>query len=205
MKINESYKNYYLTCGVTKDNFIFENCSTEFLNKAFLYLSKPANNVIPINIKLTTSLSDRLKKTLNNFEDVLHKKLIARDFICSLIMLEIKKNKNEVIDELNSIIKAILNCNIAEIKKYHTICPMPFEITKEFKKNNFELNFFIENINDKFLTQAINNFVSSREPYSVKIFTNNNLSTYYDQLGNKIECPHDYINLNYQNFILIEK
>ena len=66
----------------------------------------------------------------------------------------------------------------------------------------FELNIFLDNTQNIYLQQAINNFISSREPFSVKLFaTQERLSTYCDQLGNFIQSPHDYMNMNVNKFI----
>jgi len=68
-----------------------------------------------------------------------------------------------------------------------------YDITTYARKNKFELNIFIEEA-DKYLQQAINNFISAREPYSVKLFLKNDkLSTYYDPIGSIIQSPHDYM------------
>lgn len=207
MKINDYYKNEYLTCGKTKDNFIFENCPNNFINFALQNLSIKANNVTPCNIHINHTHQLLLEKTLDLFEEDFHKKLIARDFVCTAIMINLMSNEpdNQELNLMKNGTSAILNQNFSGIKTYHAHCPMPHDITKIAKKQKIELNVFLTNITNKYLIQAINNFVSSREPYSVKIFANNSLCTYQDQLGNRIECPHDYISLSPQNFIEMGK
>ena len=52
----------------------------------------------------------------------------------------------------------------------------------------------LKDTKNKYIQQAVNVFIASREPYSVKIFTNNDrLVTYYDLNGNLIESPHDFM------------
>ena len=49
---------------------------------------------------------------------------------------------------------------------------MPYEVRRfQNKYGRIELNFFLEDTQSIILQQAINVFVSSREPYSVTIFT----------------------------------
>ena len=73
-------------------------------------------------------------------------------------------------------------------------------MAKELGK--IELSFILEDAENKYFQQAVNLFISSREPYSVKIFTNNDrLVTYYDLNGNIIECPHDFMRRDVSEFI----
>ena len=80
---------------------------------------------------------------------------------------------------------------------------MPYEVRRfQNKYGRIELNFFLEDTQSIILQQAINVFVSSREPYSVTIFTTSDKQpTYYNLNGNIIECPHDFILINMKNFI----
>ena len=44
--------------------------------------------------------------------------------------------------------------------------------------------------------------MSSRVPFSIKIFTNNEkIPSYTDSLGTLIECPHDYISIDANKLI----
>ena len=92
--------------------------------------------------------------------------------------------------------------DIEKVKKYHSVAPMPFDITnfsREIQK--IELNFILNNTQNVYIQEAINNFISSREPYSVKIFSSHSLPSYRDQTKNLIECPHDYMSRNISDFI----
>ena len=60
----------------------------------------------------------------------------------------------------------------------------------------------LEDVNNQYLQQAINLFLSAREPYSVKVFTNSErLATYYDLNGNIIQCPHDFMTRDVRPFV----
>lgn len=195
--IDDYFKSEYLTCGKTRDNFIFTNCSREFVEYAKKSLVASENDEVRLCLlAISKQENDLLNKTLETCRENIHKISIARDFICSKILLELIKNddKNyENFKELDAGVNAILKNDWQAIKQFHMLSPIPYDITTYARKNKFELNIFIEKA-DKYLQQAINNFISAREPYSVKLFIKNDkLSTYYDQIGSIIQSPHDYM------------
>lgn len=205
IKISEVFKREYLTCGKTYDNFIFLNCKKEVLDYIEKSLSKSSETVKSCVLTLKRQEEEFIEETLNLFPSEMHKKLIARDYICSKIMLELIKDDNEreaEADILGVGIADILNAKDENIKDFHAFSPIPSDITRFAKEDcKFELNIFLDNTQNIYLQQAINNFISSREPFSVKLFaTQERLSTYCDQLGNFIQSPHDYINMNVNKF-----
>lgn len=208
IKINDYFKNYYMTCGNTRDNFIFENCPLELIDLAQKGLSINSENKKPCNILITKKIENKLNRTLEKFESELQKKIIARIFFTSLFLRELIKleNKAEQLNFLEKGITSLLSENIENIKEYIINSPHPLDIEKAIKEiGEIELNIFLVDTENKFLQQAVNNYLSSRLPYSVKIFTNNEkLCTYYDQNGNFIQAPHDYINVNVYNYISID-
>ena len=208
IEINEYFKSSYLTCGVTRDNFIFENCPYEFIEIAKSLLSSPQNGVTPCVVEITKDIESQLNSTLSKCVDDFQKSIIARDFFVSIFMLALLKHSivsNEVTSLKNGI-SAILSGNIEKSKKYHLESPIPFDISLKAKKlGKIELNIFLVDTDNKFLQQAINNFISSREPYSIKIFSTKNLPSYLDQLGNIIVNPHDYMARNVNDFIKIQE
>ena len=79
---------------------------------------------------------------------------------------------------------------------------MPYNITSRAKSiGDIELNIFVYGVFDKYTQQAINNFISSREPYSIKMFLIDKMSSMYDQLGNFIQSPHDYMTRDVGKYI----
>ncbi|MBQ7352290.1 MAG: hypothetical protein IJW59_05495 [Clostridia bacterium] len=206
-EINNYFIENYLTCGKTKDNFITTSCPKDFLITAKECLSSPDNNIKPINIYINKNNEIVIEKTLDNCSDDFHKKILARDYITSLIMLKIYQQLNLYPTQIQSReehIQAFNENNFKKIIELHTDCPMPFEITRCYKKyGKFEINFFLDNTENKFLQQAINNLISERNPISIKIFaTMQNLPTYLDECGNLIQSPHDYLQLNINHFII---
>lgn len=206
MKINKFFIEEYLTAGKTKDNFIFENCPTKFLKLAKEKLSKDSNGVKSCCIVLTSEIESVIEKLLNNSLTDFQKQILSRDFITALIVKEVLKESSDKQKEYNLAcqqIKAFLNNDYSKVVDFHSTSFMPYNVQGFMKEiGKIELNFFLENTTNKYLQQAINLFVSSREPYSVKIFTNNkNLPNYYDQCGNIIQCPHDFMRRNVNSYI----
>jgi len=205
IKINEYFINSYLTPGATRDNFLFEGCSLEFLSCAKNLLEDKKTDTISCVIEIDDSLEKRLEKIYSCFDQNLHKRIISRDYIIAKIMLELLSKSNgdsEIIKDLNDGISAFYSGDSETVKAFHAVAPMPYEITNFYRKNqNFELNFILKNTTNVYLQEAINNLISSREPFSIKVFSNGNLPTYFDQMGNFIQNPHDYMKRDTNSFI----
>ncbi|MBR4998854.1 MAG: hypothetical protein IKY10_03140 [Clostridia bacterium] len=207
--IDEMFKSEYLTPGQTYDNFIFENCSNEFLEKAFKYLSKEASLVKPCNVQITNLLAEKVEKTLENCKDNFQVDALARDYVTALVMKEALKNITQAKHKYNDLIEqinAFYENDFDKVKQFYMNSFFPYEVADFSKKiNKIELNFFLIDMKSKTIQKAINNFISQRAPYSVKIFTNNNLASYYDQCGNIIQPPHDYMTRNVNEFVEIQE
>lgn len=202
--IDDYFGSEYLTSGCTKDNFIFENCPIELLNVAKTSLTRNCNGVQSCCVEFSSQELLDINDILDQLEGDYAKKLISRDFVCCKIMQSLL-NQSKDMDEYNritDIINVFLLNNVDGIKSLHCECPMPYDITHKAKvMGNIELNFFMYGKTDKYTQQAINNFVSSREPYSIKIFLSEQMSTVYDQLGNFIQSPHDYMTRDVNKYI----
>ena len=202
--INEYFEETYLTCGNTYDNYIFFDCPTTFISYAKEKLSSSSNDIKPCNIEITDIDESFIVKMLDKCDSDFFKKLLARDYIYSLFMIELIKNnpcENDYCKELCDGISD-LKSNMGEnFKNFHIVAPTDFDIQQIIRKlGKIELNIFCVNTQNKFIQQAINNLVSSRTPYSIKLFTTNSaLPSYYDQGGNLIESPHDYIHKNFKS------
>lgn len=208
--INEYFKNTYLTCGNTYDNFIFEDCPIEFIELSYHSLKEDDNGVISCCIKLESKVSDALECSLNKCENEFQKKIVARSFFVSLFASEIlkKTNNSDLFDTtiLKNGICDILSGDFQKIKDYclHK-SPIPYDIKRVINKNiKIELNVFLIDVNNIYLQRTINNYISSREPYSVKLFSNKKLVSYVDEVGNLIENPHDYMYVDINKFINID-
>jgi len=206
MKINEYFKKQYLTAGNTYDNYIFKNCPNDFLISAEELLSKSANGVKPCNIKLGRVEQEEIERVLLNCEYFFQETAIASYYITTLIMAQLFKGIDEKkYQSLQSQLESFKENDFQAIKQNYLVGGyMPCDIAKQSRKlgQKIELNIFLFKIDNLALQQAINIFVSCREPYSVKIFTNEErLTTYYDANENLIQCPHDYINMDVNKFI----
>lgn len=206
MKINDFFKQEYLVAGSTYDNFIFENCPNEFLNLAKKLLGKSNNNVVSCVVCIDRQIEEDIEKTLNNFSENIQKKILARDFITALVVKELLKHKYQDDTDKNFVneqLRAFLKNDFIAVKKMHADSFMPYDIKRIAKSvGKIELDFILHDVQNQYLQQATNIFISSREPYSVKIFTNNKrLSTYYDIDGNIIESPHDFMIRDVNKFI----
>ena len=206
--IDEYFRSTYLTPGNTYDNFVFENCPEDFLIEAEHLLKNQTDNNIANIIKLTNLDERNIQQTLSQCKSDFQRIIISRDYICSLIMNEVlskSPNTQKQLEKLSEFITATQNGDFNTVINLHSDCPMPFEITQLIKKyGNNELDIFLISNQDKFLQSAINNFLSARTPYSIKVFTNNeHLPSSTDQAGNLIQSPHDFIRKNVNDFITI--
>ena len=206
MIINEYFKEEYLTCGRTRDNFIFENCPIEFIKIAQELLNNDSVDIKACNVTITSEEEKLLEQTLNMCLNDLQKNALERDFITANVMLEVVKGIKGREEEKKMFadgLMALLTGDFQKSKKFHLDCPMQSEIGSIARETGkIELNLFLIDTKSPYLQRAINNLISSREPYSIKIFTNNErLPSYRDQAGNIIQCPHDFMTRNVNDFI----
>jgi len=209
--VDQHFENSYLKCGATYDNFIFENCPLEFIDLAYDSLRNNCNNVKSCCIKLDGEIEKSLKVLLDKCSNEMQKKIFARDFIVSLIVYEMLKDESVHIKDLTSLdtlkkgITDMLKGDFDSAREFSLEAPMPYDIKRIMNKiGKIELNFFLLDCKDMELQRAINVFIASREPYSVKIFSNSKLASYADQNGTLIETPHDYMSINVNEFIAKE-
>ncbi|MBO5394809.1 MAG: hypothetical protein J6A28_02770 [Clostridia bacterium] len=205
MKVDKYFTSQYLVAGNTYDNFIFESCPTEFLIFAEKLLSKNNHEVKLCNIKLCSKQQEEIERVFLSCDNDFQMKVIASYYMTTLILKELFRGKNkEMFQSLQEQLAEFKNNNFLRIKKNYISGHMPYDVARKARKlgQKIELNIFLFDMDNIVLQQAINNFISSREPYSVKIFTNmERLSTYYDTNGNLIECPHDFMRRDVNKFI----
>ncbi len=190
-----------LKCGDTRDNMLFENCPFNLMLLAGKNLSIAQNNCTSINIALNAGTEMKLEKLFASCETELQRIIFAECYVNSLIMLQIMKKFNVKETKFGTSIQEIqkgLNIlefgNFDDAKNYYTNAPMAFEVSKAIRKQQrAELNVFLFNTKNKYLQLAINKYLASREPYSIKVFTDSKLPTYYTHDGQFIQSPHDYL------------
>ena len=144
--IEPTFIDEYLTSGRTKDNFIFENCPLGLIVKAKELLGIENNNIVPCNVEFSAEESEKISAVLSDLDGDYAKKIISRDYVCSKILEQLLVKNDEIANaqKLRKVISVILGQDIDEIKKYHSECPIPYEITKKAKEmKNIELNIFI--------------------------------------------------------------
>ena len=211
LEVDEYFKSYYLNCGKTRDNFLFENCPKELVLYARQCLSEPKNNVKPCVVTIMPKLENDMEKIFSQCKDDLQKSFFARDLVCSIIMCEMLKGDKMFEQErvlFYDGIRCILRGDFEKAKEYHIKnAPMPYEVSQIVGQiGKIEIDIFLLDTNNKFIQQAINNFVSSREKYSVKVFTTNKtLPSYRDQLGNFIQSPHDYMAIDVNKYVKLNE
>lgn len=209
MHVESNFKNYYLTVGSTYDNFIFENCSLKFIEYAYKCLNDDFNNIKSCCIVIDNEMEKKLNILFDMCDSDYQKKLLSRTFFITLFVCELLKNTNIMMknmisfEELKDGLEIMLSGDLEMAKKYYLKCPLPYDIKRIMDKvGKIELNVFLVNTSSVYLQSAINLFISSREPYSVKIFTNNErLPCYTDLNGILIEQPHDYMSVDVNKFI----
>lgn len=204
--INDYFKNEYLTCGNTYDNFIFLNCPKSFLPQAYDSLSKDDIYRRSCMVKITREDEDNVEYTLKDCSAEFQKLILCRDYVNARVLKEVYKDiteKGAVYSVLKEQIKAFNDGQLWRVKQLHAYGPFISEMIDAYKKfGSFEINFFLEDTKNVYIQKAINNFISSRAPFSVKLFTNlEKLPTYLDEGDCRIENPHDYLTLNIMDFV----
>lgn len=205
IEINDYFKSQYLTCGNTRDNYIFHNCPEELLLGAYNSLEEDCMGIKSCMILINRTDEENIEKTLSDCSSI-QKLMLYRDYVNARVLKEVYKNQHKKEDDYNmlkDLIESFNDGDILKVKKYHTYAPFMYEIIDEYRKGNkFEVNFFLVNTENELLLRAVNNYISSRTPFSVKVFTDLEcLPTYVDEGGQLIECPHDYLTMNVHNFI----
>lgn len=206
MKINEYFKQHFLTAGNSYDNFLFQKCPYQLVEEAEKSLKSSGENVKSYQIKINRETEAALANIFSKCDNELQETLVARDYINSLFMLQIIDDKNQK-SILQEIVVAIESGDFEKFKQFHVYAPLIFDIDKASRSKNrkLELNIFLVDTQNVALQKAINNFLSARLPFSIKIFTTNAvLPCHYDQSYTVVQCPHDFMLVNIDNFITYE-
>lgn len=208
IKIAETFRQRFLIAGNTYDNFLFEDCSYEFIEEAEKSLKQSKGEVKSCNIKIDKEIEKRLAVIFSKCETSLQESFFARDYINSLLMYQILDDNNEKQTILKEAVSTIENGDFERAKQYHAKTPLIYDIdvASKIKNRKLELNIFLIDTQNIAIQQAINNLLSARLPFSIKIFTTNTtLPCYYDQAGNLVQFPHDYMVVKVNNFVREEQ
>lgn len=192
----------------TSDNYVFFGFPKEMMESTKALLNKNSSEIKPCFISIDREIEEKLEKTIEECTNDKHKDIIARDLFVTMFMKELVKDTSDAESYQNFLDKGldmILSGNFDLAKDYHSFCPMPFDVSKMIKKiGKIELNVFLADAENVYIQRALNNHISAREPYSIRVFSNKNFFTcYYDQAGNAIQEVHDFrvISLNRPNKI----
>lgn len=213
MGINQYFIENYLTSGVARDNMVFTNCSDKLLFLAISRLKEDNNNCLSAVISFTDYECSRFEDVLSSLSNKYQKDIVARDYIISRIMeaLLAKVDSRRLCDfsigQIRSNQEDLFSGDKNRLSNFVSNSPMPFDLEKLIKGiGRVELDFILENFKSRDLQKAINNYLSSRTSYCVRVFTGlDNLITYYDQMGNLIQSPHDYLNIDVRKFEQIDE
>lgn len=206
--VNDYFKSQYLTTGNTYDHFVFHNCPTELLDFAEKSLSNPTNNCIPCVIRFTDSEERELAKTIDNCADNYQKTIIARTYYLTRFMKELsssagKEYKEFTLESLNEGLELLTSGDVDKAKKYYIKSPFMDQIDSFIRRlGKIELDILLDNTSNLYLQKAINNSLSSRTPYSIKVFnTGDRFVTSYTENGQLVEPTHDYLSRNIMDYI----
>lgn len=204
MENNRYIIEQYLTPGMTRDNFIFEDCTRDFLSLAYNKLLETHNRTKSLCLYLSGEDDSFIIDKLQECDSSQQKQILCSEYILQSIMNVAMHNEPEYYKEskaLNKRIKLFKN-GMMSVADFCLGSDYLFEDLQNIFKSNkrIEINFFLDNITNVDLQKAINNYISSRTPYSVKIFSNNKLCTHYDGAGNIIQSPHDYMSIYKNSF-----
>jgi len=201
MKLNSSFIESYLTAGKTRDNFIFTDCDDVFFAIAEECLSRRANNVKPCCVKVDVSDEKTIVNLFAQCTNDVQRKIVTREYILQKVLLAELADEPSCEEEYKKIkdsFNVLKDGNFYALFSNHT-----FSDVQDFMEQvgKIELNFFLKDVDNKFLQQAINSYIASRTTYSVKLFSNKKLCSYFDLAGNFMEWPHDYMSLSVKKFV----
>ena len=210
--INSSFAKEYLESGNARDNMIFTSCPLEVMGQIYEYITSSPQNAIPCIIKLTNKDEQVVEKILNNCANEFQKNLLAQQFVTATILntamgfveeSESIKSKKQVCKDFLS---AFYSGSFSQVVELYKDVPMAYQVNSFVKKyGKMDIDFFLYTTQNKDIQRAINNFVSARESYVVKVFTDNKfLPSYITQNQQRIESPHDYLSMNINNFLVSE-
>ena len=198
----------YLKSGITRDNCVFEEFPKELFPFVCENLKVKNNSIQAQIIEIDHQISGSFDAN-NEYLDQFRLSIFARSLINGLVMktmLENLEDPNEedafYYNQITEGVSAVINGDFDKSREFYKIAPMGFDIDHFIKnRQNSELVFLLKDMNSKPLQRAINNYLSTRSPYTVKIFSNKNLATILDEAGNLIHSPHDYLKINVKHFL----
>ena len=193
----------------SSDNFVFECCKEDFYDRAKMVRENSESElglracVVSLGEKDCLALEKIHEQCANEFQC----KVLSRTFLSAKIFLELQKTfgadslARASKEELRNGLYAFESGDFEEVKKFYVEAPMFNELSRIYRKNGgFELDFFEDCRLNKYLQESINDLLYSREPFSVKVFSKDRLTTYVTSNGDFVQSPHDYLTLGLGDF-----
>lgn len=204
MKMTNYFKEHFLTCGQSRDNFVFHGCPKELIEIAKKSLEK-STDVKACNIAISRKQEEQLENAYIDKNNQ-YIKAFGKAYFYTLFMKEIIKHQPKqeqyraILDECE---EAFLGKDLEKAKIYLDFAPKFRDILMMARRvGKIELNIFLEDTQNTYIQKAINNFISSKTPFSVKIFNNSNkFCVNYDYSDRFVQPVIDYMDMNIQNYI----
>ena len=133
IEINEYYKNQYLTCGNTYDNFVFCNFPRELVSCVEKSLSQNANECTSVVLRFDKQIEEGLSKTLDACADDFQRGVLARTYYIARFMRELLHKTNQTyrhhtVEGLDAGIESLLGGDFEGSKKFYLQAPYFSEI-----------------------------------------------------------------------------
>ncbi len=202
------YTELFLVPGNSRGAVVFDGCSNQFMQKAKKLL-KTLKGKIPA---ACVSFSNKDEKIIQQFVsaiadgDKLKEFIIARTYVDTKIFSELFKvvadenfknleSAQKLKQQVERGVEIFNNGKVEEFAEYYCETPLYEQVFQNLVNGtrSWELNIFINQVNNIALQIAINNHIDHRKNYNVKVFSNlDRFCTYRTHGGYVLENVHDY-------------
>lgn len=209
MKFSKYFVDAFLTAGNRGDNCVFTNCSEDVLKFVQETLEQESADGVAHIISLSDGVVGAFEEACEDFEEF-YVPILARGFVNGLVMKSLLESKTSeltgrekiLLQDINQGLEDMLSCDSNGIVDYLKRAPMSFDISNFIEKNGrHEIVFILRDMKNRRLQQAVNNFLSERSKYVIKVFSDSSLASVLDEGGNLVQCPHDYVSIDIKHFI----
>jgi len=193
MKLSKYFVDNFLTVNPRGgDNCVFTNCPEEVLSIAEDRLLSNQKSGCAHVISISDAICDAYEEAVEGYDPMFFPKIVARNLVNGLVMkslLESKKSalsksEREMLDAVNQGLEDILSCDYDGMVEYAKNAPTHFDISSFIEDNGrHEIAFVLRDAKSKRIQQAINNFLSARSRYVIKVFSDAELASCLDEGG----------------------
>lgn len=195
--VRKYLKDTYLSGNHVNDNFIFYNVSDEIMDFAKNHLKSSPNSkdirVISIGEKENKAIEKVLSKCENKFQQA----VVADIFVATIVLNELinqgefdYKTKNSHIENYKKNYEIVERGNFDAFIKNFSTMPTSRDVKNIIEKTSiYDINFFLQKVDSKFLQQGLNNFLDNNNEFIVKMFSDSaNLASM--KMTNSAELIH---------------